>query len=253
MQLWLEVEPSKERASSCSDVVATLSGVMCGEFVYAMKFTEGAEPVKESFIEESERLYIFFGGIVGGLGMPPFEFFESSGLLGQSRVFLRDFAQSWYQTGLPGVGPDIGSVVEFLRSSIDRSKAKEVVFVGNSMGGFAALMFCSLLGQGRVVAFSPQTVIDEQSRKRLSDRRWDAQLKRLHDNPSSGHILNLPDHFRLNRKDIRADIHVSDPLDLLHARELLVFPNIRVHEYAEGGHSLVAKLRDQGRLFKVLA
>lgn len=239
----------------CSVTIVALSESGAGEEMYAIGFPEELEPVRESFVEGSEKLYIFFGGIVGGLGMPPFEFFESSGVLDQSRVFLRDLDQSWYQRGLPGVGPDLGSVVELLRWSIGRSQAKEIIFVGNSMGGFAALTFCSLLGQGRVVAFSPQTVIDEQSRKRLNDKRWAAQMQRLHQNPSPDHILNLPEHLRVNRRDIRADIHVSsvEPLDMLHARELATFRNIHLHEYAEGGHRLVAELRDQGKLLELLA
>lgn len=223
--------------------------------MYATDFPEETAPVKESYIAGADRLYIFFGGIIGGLGMPPFEFFESSGVIGQSRIFLRDLDQSWYQRGLPGVGPDIDSVVELLSWCIARSEAKDVVFVGNSMGGFAALMFCSLLQCGRAVAFSPQTVIDEQSCRRLNDKRWAAQLQRLHQNPNPGQILNLPEHLRSNAREIRADIHVSsaEPLDLLHARELSVFRNIQLHEHPEGGHRLVAEMRDQGKLIQALA
>jgi len=61
--------------------------------------------------------------------------------------------------------------------------------------------------------------------------------------------------LRSNARDIRADIHVSsaEPLDLLHARELSGFRNIQLHEYPEGGHRLVAEMRDQGKLIQALA
>lgn len=48
----------------------------------------------------SDSLYLFFGGIQAGIAMPPFEFYQASGIFNENKLFLRDFAQSWYHAGL---------------------------------------------------------------------------------------------------------------------------------------------------------
>ena len=57
----------------------------------------------------------------------------------------------------PACGPDIDSVADHLRTIT--AMATEVVMVGNSAGGFGALLFGALLGW-EVHAFTPQTFID---------------------------------------------------------------------------------------------
>ena len=53
------------------------------------------------------NLYIFFGGIVAGIAMPPLEFYNSSKIIDESKIFIRDLAQCWYQDGLPSISKDI--------------------------------------------------------------------------------------------------------------------------------------------------
>lgn len=116
-------------------------------------------PVQLDLAPDSKNLYLFFGGIASNLGMPPFEFFNASKVVDDSRMFIRDFGQVWYHAGLPGFSDDIPSTVEYFRGELERIAPENIVIVGNSMGGFAAILFATLLGRGRVIAFAPQTYI----------------------------------------------------------------------------------------------
>lgn len=210
--------------------------------------------VSEDLVAGSRTLYLFFGGIAGGIGMPPFEFYRASRIIDDSRIFLRDPAQAWYQRGLPGIGDDCHAVGQFISSRISESGAPEVRFVGNSMGGFAALLFCSMLGVGSAIAFSPQTFVNTALRHRFRDTRWAEQIQRMHETRSAVDVEDLKPWVRRHHPTLRAEIYVSraNTLDIHHVQRLRRFPNIAVHHFDGAGHDLVRELRDAGRLAEIL-
>lgn len=211
-------------------------------------------PVSESLIAGSGKLFLFFGGVVGKIGMPPFEFYRSAGLLDYSRIFLRDASQAWYQRGLPGIGASAQEVGAYLLARIEESGASEIRFVGNSMGGYAALMFCAMLGRGRAIAFAPQTFLGADKRTRHGDQRWSRQIESMQAAGVASDICDLRSWIRERWPEMTADVYVSsaDALDMLHAEELGGFPNIRIHCFADAGHEIVRKLRDDGVLARIL-
>ena len=187
--------------------------------------------VQQDFVPSTRKLFIFFGGIQGQIGMSPFEFYRSSDILGCSRLFLRDLSQSWYQRGLPGIGDDVFAIGRYLEERIATSGAVDICFVGNSMGGFAALLFCAMTGRGRVVAFAPQTFISATARMRHGDSRWGSQIEALHAARQGGTIQELRPWILERFPTIQADVYVSrhDHLDLAHAQELEGLQNCNVH------------------------
>lgn len=218
------------------------------------KLDTDLSPVNEDLLADSEKLFLFFGGIAGAIGMPPFEFYKASRILDYSKVFLRDLNQAWYQRGLPAIGNDVYAIGEYLKNKIAESGASEIYFVGNSMGGFAALLFCSMLQAGKAIAFSPQTFISPAKRKEHGDRRWSRQLKKLHKKRSDSDIYDLKPWIENHFPQIQARIYVStsDVLDVQHADELQDFPNIEIHRFPEADHGLVTMLRNDGVLEKIL-
>ncbi|WP_277458296.1 hypothetical protein [Methylococcus capsulatus] len=212
-------------------------------------------PVLEELIPASRKLYLIFGGMQGALGIPPFEFYKSSRILKESRVFFRDLSQTWYHAGLPGISSNIPETARYIERIIDKAAAEEVVFIGNSMGGYAAILFSTLIGQGRAVGFSPQTFISPSKRRAWGDRRWRSKILRTY-----GAALFKPKFFDLRRlletsgADHRIDIFVSslDRLDVIHARNIEPFGNVHITERALGGHNLVKHLRDNGELQLIL-
>lgn len=197
--------------------------------------TKNESPILKSVVPDSDRLYVFFGGISGTLGMPHFEFYRAAQVLDSNKLFLRDPSQCWYQHGLPAIGSTPFAVGEYLMSEIEKMGVSDIRFVGNSMGGFAALLFCSMLRRGKVIAFSPQTFIGDEKRKQHGDRRWSPQIGKIHSVTSGIHDLKpwISDNFSA----ISANIYVSsaDFLDMIHARELAEFDNVAIHCFAEGG------------------
>jgi hypothetical protein len=217
--------------------------------------TPSESPIKIELVPCSDRLFFLFGGFSGAMGMPLFEFYRAAQVMDCSKVFLRDLAQAWYQRGLPTVGPDVFAIRVFLKHMIEESGASQIRFVGNSMGGFAAILFCSLLETGEAIAFSPQTFICQEKRAQHKDQRWAAQINELAMTRSASDIYDLKSWISKHNPNTRARVYVSlaDSLDMIHANELAEFQNIKIHSYDVGGHRLVRHLRDDGSLARILS
>ena len=61
-------------------------------------------PMKADLDGDSRTLLIAFGGMVGGFGIPFFEFSTLTGAFPVKRLFVRDLRQAWYHLGMPGRG-----------------------------------------------------------------------------------------------------------------------------------------------------
>ncbi len=212
------------------------------------------DSIATELVPGSTSLYFFFGGIHGAIGMPPYEFYRAARVLDANRVFVRDLAQAWYQRGLPGIGSNLEEIDAHLRSLIRQTGATKIRFVGNSMGGFAALLFCARLGQGSAIAFAPQSFISASLRARHGDNRWHEPIGRLHASLTGAEIMDLPSYVARVRSALPAQLYVArdDALDMIHAKMLARFPQVTVHEVDTGGHTLVKALRDGGRLPEIL-
>lgn len=212
-------------------------------------------PVLKKYVEESKKLYLIFGGISAGLGMVPFEFYKTARIVDENKFFFRDFSQSWYQNGLPGVGRNVFEVAGYIRETIDGLQPEEIYFVGNSMGGFAALLFASLVGKGKAIAFAPQSFISPILRYKHLDHRWQKQIIQTYIKTFyKKHVWDLKKWLATSTNDLNADIFVSKRhrLDYLHANRLRSTKAINIHEYDVGGHALVKCLRDEGHLPDIL-
>lgn len=219
---------------------------------------DSRKSILEEINRKSNKLYILFGGIAHAMGMPPFEFYNSSRIIKENKLFLRDFCQSWYQRGLPEIGKSVFDIGKFLEKKIRQIEADEIFFVGNSMGGYAAILFASMLGRGKAIAFSPQTFISPIKRMIYRDRRWIKQTR----NTYKATLLRIPSPIYdlkklISKNSVSAytvDIYVSrnDKMDLVHAERIEKFKNISVHKYDVAGHDLVKYLRDTDHLQAIM-
>ena len=220
-----------------------------------MESGKDLKAVEKILVEGSKKLYIFFGGIVAGIVIPPFEFFNASKLLQENKIFLRDFSQSWYHGGITGIGPNIEAIADYLRSEISSIAPAEVIFVGNSMGGYAAILFSTLTEYGRVIAFSPQTFIGQRLRNKYVDLRWAEQIARTHQLP----------FYRAEYEDLRAvllsassgcqvAIYVAADyqLDCHHANYISDIAGVHIHTVQGQGHEIIKNLRDTGKLAHIM-
>lgn len=219
--------------------------------------TDNKKPILEEINKNSNKLYILFGGIAAAMGMPSFEFYNSSRIIDENKIFLRDLSQSWYQCGLSGIGNTVFDIGKFLDNKIKQIDPDEIFFVGNSMGGYAAILFASMLGCGKAIVFSPQTFISPIKRIKYKDWRWTKQIF----NTYKATLLRIPQPIydlkkvlSKNGSGYTVDIFVSrnNKIDLAHANRVKNFNNIYVHIYNVSGHNLVRYLRDNDQLHTIM-
>lgn len=96
-------------------------------------------------------LVVFFSGTNKANGS--FDFRGIAERIDASVILLNNGENRWYQNGVPGFGDSIEGTAHLLRAWAEYLNASEVVCIGASMGGSAAVMFGSLISS-RVLAFS---------------------------------------------------------------------------------------------------
>jgi hypothetical protein len=212
------------------------------------------EPYFSDFREDSETMLIAFGGIAGELGIPAFEFFKSTDIFAVKKIYFRDLNQAWYHQGIAGIANNIDEIANFLINQISKQNVKYTVIAGNSMGGYAALLFGWLINATRVLAFSPQTFITTALRLYYRDFRWSKQIKKAHQ-------VNQKQYFDLKKlfltchdRNTIFNIYypAKDYLDRTHASRMKNIQNIRLFPYEYRTHSLVKELKIRGDLDKIL-
>jgi hypothetical protein len=205
---------------------------------------------------QSSSLLIVFGGILGGFGVPPFEFLNLTSEFRVKKILVRDVYQCWYHRGLPGIAETIDGVADYLRRQILEQESRHVVLCGNSMGGYAAMLFGFLLQADVVHAFSPQTFLGCIRRLSALDFRWQKQINRMYlHGVGRNPYLDLRMAYRsIGNTKTQAYLHfsTSDRLDRAHAANMRGLENVSLLPYPKGGHQLVKYLKETGRLKDLL-
>ncbi len=199
--------------------------------------------------DEMKPLIIAFGGISGAIYQPVFEFKNFlQNNVDCHFIFVKDTNQCWYHKGAIGLGNNIESASHNLKSIINTINYSKVLTIGGSMGGFAALLFGSLLKVDGIISFSPQTFIDKKNRRLNADNRWSKQMKYVHNNFSSEYfdLVNL----RFTNIKVYSIYGQEDRLDKIHT-ERMRSNGINISSYT-GGHNVVKTIRDNGELIKII-
>ena len=205
---------------------------------------------------DSRALLIAFGGIQGGLQIPPFEFFNATGALPIKRMFVRDLRQSWYHRGVRGHGSNILELSDSLAQLVSEHEVDRLVVTGTSMGGYACLLFGALLGADRAIAFAPQTVLARAVLAELGDHRWDEDLDRVEAaGPLDERWVDLARALpEARRAQTRCDV-LFDPaiaLDKAQCIRLEGLPGVQLISREGGGHQIARDMRDAGELEPLL-
>jgi hypothetical protein len=193
-------------------------------------------------------LLIAFGGIAGALAIPPYEFFGLTRDLDINKIYLRDLSQTWYHSGLPGISRNIEETASFLKRKASEASTDKVVLVGNSMGGYAAILFGILLKATVVHAFSPHTFIGNRKYIRSKNR-----IEYLHAKFSRKYF-DLRRVMAVCSNAVSCNVYYdpADKLDKSHAFHLKGSNNVTLFPFHGAGHCLVKALRDSGQLRDIL-
>lgn len=213
-------------------------------------------PLSMDLDGDSGTLLIAFGGMAGELGMPPFEFFKATGGIPVKRLFVRDLHQAWYHRGIPGHGATIEDMAAALGALVAASDVDRLVVAGNSAGGYAALLFGTLLRAEVALCFAPQTVLDLEILGEMGDHRWDDQIRALR---SSGYLKerwidlgNALQPASTGQTSYQVYFDASFAFDRLHVERLAELPGIQLHSREGGEHDVARAMRESGELDRVL-
>lgn len=191
---------------------------------------------------------IAFTGIGHALGAIQTEEFKSSisksAAHGNrpSTVYVVDRHRRWFNHGLTARIQDIvGSILVTV-------EANRAVTLGNSMGGFGALVFAGRISNCiRAIAFCPQSSVRRDIVR--CENRWNDYVSKITQ-------WELEDAIEEVGSEI--DYHLfygtGDQLDLMHARRFseLELPNVAVHLISQCGHDVAATLKARGMLQPLL-
>ena len=215
------------------------------------RWGDGVSTVMVDRNSDSSVLLISFAVFPGADGKSAFDFVGVTSDLPAKKVFFRDPYMLWYQLGLDGVGktvPEIAAYVESLRMN---EQSTRVVMIGNSGGGFAAILFGTLTGADEIHAFNPPTKLLVES-----DTSYPEQLAILHsktglDNP----YIDLR-KILLRHPNAKPQIYIhysrGDKKDRKQARYLKGIPNVHLLQYPFISHHLARYLAKRGALGKMM-
>lgn len=176
------------------------------------------------FEVDSDVLIISFSGFNGWLG----GIFNSRypyiiGKMKTNKIFIMDKNNSWFHGGIEGITKNMQETINLLKDVISQKKYSKILCVGASMGGYMALLCGKLLGATNIVAFSPQTFIDNSNRKKHNDIRWSDELDELNKSNIDKSYFDLRPFYEESFNDnVNIEIHYSKEikLDKVHAKYL---------------------------------
>ncbi len=213
-------------------------------------------PLSSDMEVESGTLLLAFGGMAGELDIPPFEFFSLTGDMPVKRLFVRDLRRAWYHRGVPRNGLTVPEVAESLGRRLRGHEIERVVVVGTSAGGYAALLFGTMLGADTVLSFGPQGTIEPDSLAAMDDHRWDSYVEEL---VATGDLdprwadlrRALPE---VRRADTSCRVYFDDGFgpDRAHAEWLAGLEGVSLCPVEGGKHMVARKMRESGELEEVL-
>uniref|UniRef100_A0A6C0HA31 Alpha/beta hydrolase n=1 Tax=viral metagenome TaxID=1070528 RepID=A0A6C0HA31_9ZZZZ len=183
---------------------------------------------------KTDTLFVSFSGYGKDYGsLPRFEFvnFFTKHFNEINRHFYVDTYLSCYHKGICGISNNIDETVEYLRNEI--KDYKNVVFLGDSGGGYAAILFGSLLNVTSVVATRPLTI------------RYDKDIDEKYRDISK--YINTTTKYY-----IYGDLSVSnkkDPHHISHCLRISKYPNVFI---TKKDRIDLKKMRDSGELYKIL-
>lgn len=181
---------------------------------------------------------ISFSGIGFGLGGIQIEEFRKS-LSGISNdiYFVKEKARHWYNSSFR-------QICDFLNEELSRRGIDSAVTLGNSMGGFGAIIFAGeLLGCRSAIAFSAQSAVDP------AIVPWEERYRQYTDTVSQWAGL---DATQLLHQNINYTLFFGnhDPLDIRHAARMAAAEcsNMSIYIISNAGHDLANFLKRDGVL-----
>jgi hypothetical protein len=187
---------------------------------------------KEEIKNNSDIIIVTFAGIGKKYGITQFEFVSVLDRLDCDQLYIKEEIPSWYQDCFI-------DLLLYLKVKI--KKYKKVIFIGNSMGGYGAILFGSILNINKIIAFAPQTFLDKRNRSRYNDNRWENKINKLNQ-------IKLLDLQYLKHNNIDVYYAKDFKLDKYHAMHI----KCNLKPFDGKGHAGIKSLWFTGKLRNII-
>jgi hypothetical protein len=182
-------------------------------------------------LKNPEIIIVSFGGFAQEIGgIQTFEFlrFLETYFKNSSKLFYKDTHRSCYHYGVKGISTNVDQTLEHIKSKI--KGYNKVLFLGVCGGGYAAILFGSLLHVQFVLAFTPPTILYEENK----DPRY-KNLKNI--------LNNVTEYYVYGNTKGTGIYHIS------HCDNINVLSNVHLikREYID-----LKQMRDSGELEHIL-
>jgi hypothetical protein len=259
------VQPAKDLFFAEAEMVRYKAQLLTNELVDTTD-----EHVLIDEIHPGEALVIAFG-YADWHATPRFDFFgrlkklEAAAGRPLNKILVRDTQNAWYHRRIPGLGDHVDDTVKSLRAIIRGIAPGRLITIGQSMGGYAAIMFGMLLRADRIISFGPLSFLNAEQALCYHDRRWLSVMQKLEADPPGSGYDDLP-ALCLKQRPAHSELHLhfgtrpdgegareSVNLDAFHANRFAAYKRCHLHPYPFSGHTVVQSLIDHKQLDRLLA
>lgn len=168
--------------------------------------------------------------------------------------YFLSHGNDWYLPGLRGLaGGSLPEAAQSLTTFLQRKPYERQVFIGNSMGGYAALAMGAMCHASEVIAFSPQTRFDLPFYNSIRETRWQAEFSRLRAeyDVDAFRVRNIIENAGGDTA-YRVFAGLKRNQDVAYAKDLENMENVELTFDENSGHNLVLDFRADGRLEDIL-
>ena len=169
-------------------------------------------------------------------------------------------SETWIAIIMNGIrksAPSISELKNLILKQIRSKNYKTVTTLGSSSGGFGALLYGNLVRADYMIAFNPQTVLDDERITKIKDNVFRINIHETFKDTDSAtslyrKCLNLKNFKPFKGKAI---IHYSnnslDGIDKRYA-EYLKHENCTLIPYESGTHLLALELKENNKLITAM-
>jgi tetratricopeptide (TPR) repeat protein len=192
------------------------------------------------FIEDknSDKLVVFFSAAHA----PSFNGYRMMQEYAVNKLFIRDPTRSWYGRKIDGFvdGPD--ELKDEIKKITYKFKSENIIFMGGSMGGYAAILFGVLLEVGSIVAFGPQMILN-------------GKLPRV---PKDGEKLKYHNLYHLLTKkspESKVDIWLGteDLVDVYNISDCKLISDVNIFPIKHSPHNVLFYLKQNNLLKQIIS
>lgn len=154
-----------------------------------------------------KRTYVVFSSV--DIEPGKFMFWRVMATIAGSKIFLNEEKNGWYVHGIPTLGNSVPDAAASLLELIKSTNPEEVIFLGPSMGGYAAMLYGAILKPElpgvnvRSLSFGGEFLLYERETRSKA-------LSRKEQNPDYADLRPLLDSSQLSVTHVFGDTDITD-------------------------------------------